>query len=127
MASVEELLEEAGRLDLSSTDGRFRLGDLAEVLGRELPAATDLLERLALDLEADQATITEAWFVAAAFPPATRRPGLRWATYLILRYHPERHDLVSRAAAAGWDQARLQQELSARFAAHHRSPPNQPA
>ena len=126
MASVEELLEEAGRLDLSSTDGRFRLGDLAEVLGRELPAATDLLERLALDLEADQATITEAWFVAAAFPPTTRRPGVPWSSYQILRFHPERHSLVDRAASAGWDQARIQQELSARFAARHLSPPDQP-
>jgi hypothetical protein len=62
--------------------------------------------------------------VASAFPPTTRRPGLPWATYLILRFHPERHDLIDRAASAGWDQARLQQELSARFPTHHRSPPD---
>ena len=127
VASVEELLEEARPLDLSSTEGRFRLGEIAEALGRELPAATDLHERLALDLETDRDTITEAWFVAAAFPPTTRRPGLPWATYLLLRFHPQRHDLVDRAASAGWEQARLQQELSARFATHHRSPPDQPA
>jgi hypothetical protein len=125
VATVEQLLQEARRLDLASTEGRFRLGDLAEALRRALPAVADLLERLAIDLEVDRDTVTEAWFVAAAFPPASRRPGLPWATYL-LRFHPERHDLVDRAAAAGWDQARLQRELSARFAAHHRSPPDQP-
>jgi hypothetical protein len=127
VATVEQLLQEARRLDLASTEGRFRLGDLAEALRRELPAVADLLERLAVDLEVDRDTVTEAWFVAAAFPPASRRPGLPWATYLLLRFHPERHDLVDRATAAGWDQARLQRELSARFAAHHRSPPSQPA
>jgi hypothetical protein len=127
VATVEQLLQEARRLDLVSTEGRFRLGDLAEGLRRELPAVADLLERLAVDLEVDRDTVTEAWFVAAAFPPASRRPGLPWTIYLLLRLHPERHDLVDRAAAAGWDQARLQRELSARFAAHHRSPPDQPA
>jgi hypothetical protein len=45
--------------------------------------------RLAIDLEVDRDTITEAWFVAAAFPPASRRPALPWATYLLLRFHPE--------------------------------------
>jgi hypothetical protein len=88
VASVEELVEEARRLDLSSSEGRFRLGDLAEALGRELPAAADLHDHLALDLEVDPDIITEAWFIAAAFPPVTRRPGLPWATYLILRFHP---------------------------------------
>jgi hypothetical protein len=128
VASVEEHLEEARRLDLVSTQGRFRLGDLTEALSRELPAVADLLGRLAIDLEVDRDTITESWFVAAAFPPATRRPGLPWSTYLILRFHPERHGLVDHAASAGWDQARIQQELSARFAAaHHRSPPDQSA
>jgi hypothetical protein len=68
VATVEQLLQEARRLDLASTEGRF---------------------------------------VAAAFPPASRRPGLPWATYLLLRFHPERHDLVDRAAAAGRDQARI--------------------
>ena len=123
--SVEELLEELRRLELSSAEGRFRLGDLAEALRRELPAAADLHDRLAIDLAVDSDTITEAWFVAAAFPPTTRHLGLPWATYLILRFHPDRHELVDRAAAAGWDQARLQRELSARFAAHHPSPPDQ--
>jgi hypothetical protein len=127
VATVEQLLQEARRLDLSRTEDRFRLGDLAEALRRELPAVGDLLERLAIDLEVDRDTITEAWFVAAAFPPASRRPGLPWSSYLLLRFHPERHDLVDRAAAAGWDQARLQRELSARFAAHLHSPPDQPA
>jgi hypothetical protein len=126
-ASVEELLEEARRLDLSSTEGRFRLGEIAEVLGRKLPAVADLPDRLALDLEVDRVTITEAWFVAAAFPPTTRRPGLPWSSYLLLRFHPERHELVDRAASAGWDQARIQWELSAWFAARHRSPPDQSA
>ena len=125
MASVQELLKEARRLDLSSTEGRFRLGDLAEALRREHPAAVDLFDRLAIDLEVDRDAITEAWFVAAAFPPATRRSGLPWTTYLILRFHPERHDLVDRAASAGWDQNRIQQELTARFTAHHHSPPDQ--
>ena len=58
---------------------------------------------------------------------ATRRSGLKWTTYLILRFHPERHELVDRAASADWDQARIQQELSARFAAHYRSPPGHSA
>ena len=126
MASIQELLKEARRLDLSTTEGRFRLGDLAEALRRELPAA-DLHDRLAVDLEVDRDTITEAWFVASAFPPATRRSGLPWTTYLILRFHPERLELVDRAASAGWDQTRIQQELSARFTARHRSGPDQSA
>jgi hypothetical protein len=120
------LLKEARRLDLSSTAGRFRQGELAEALRREHPAAADLFDRLAIDLKVDRDTITEAWFVASAFPPAARRPGLPWTTYLILRFHPERHELVDRAASAGWDQARIQRELSVRFAAHHLSPQNQP-
>jgi hypothetical protein len=126
VASVEELLE-ARRLDLSSAESRFRLGELAETLRRQLPAVIDLFDRLAIDLEVDRDTITEAWFVASAFPPTTRRPGLPWITYLILRFHPDRHELVDRAASAGWDQTRIQQELSARFAAHHRSPPDHSA
>lgn len=60
---------------------RFRLGDLAEALHHELPAVADLADRLAIDLEVDRDTITQAWFVASAFPPATRRPSLPWATY----------------------------------------------
>ena len=127
VASVEELLEEARRLDLSGTEGRFRLGELVEALRRQLPATADLHDRLAIDLEVDRDTITEAWFVASAFPPATRRSGLPWTTYLILRFHPERHELVDRAASAGWDQTRIQQELTARFTAHHHSPPDQSA
>jgi hypothetical protein len=127
MPSVEELLQEARWLDLSRPEGRFRLGEIAEALRRQLPAAADLFDRLAIDLEVDPKTITEAWFVASAFPPIDRRPGLPWAIYLILRFHPERHELVERAAAAGWDQARIQQELSARFAAHRRSPPGESA
>jgi hypothetical protein len=126
VASVEERLEEARRLDLSGTEGRFRLGEIIEALRRQLPAA-DLHDRLAIDLGVDRDTITEAWFVAAAFPPTTRRSGLPWTTYLILRFHPERHELVDRAASAGWDQTRIQQELPARFTAHHRSPPDQSA
>jgi hypothetical protein len=98
VATVEELLWEARRLDLSSIEGRFRLGEIAEALRRELPAVADLHDRLAIDLEVDRDTLTEAWFVAAAFPPATRRPGLPWNCYLLLRFHPERHELVDRAA-----------------------------
>jgi hypothetical protein len=126
VASVQELLTEARRLDLSSTEDRLRLGDLAEALRRVHPAAADLFDRLAIDLEVDRDTITEAWFVASAFPPATRHSGPPWTIYLILRFHPERHELLDRAASAGWDQARIQQELSVRFAAHHLSPPDQP-
>jgi hypothetical protein len=77
VASVEELLEKARRLDLSSTEGRFRLGEIVEALRRQLPAAADLHDRLAIDLEVDRDTITEAWFVASAFPPATRHPPVR--------------------------------------------------
>jgi hypothetical protein len=128
VTSVEELLGEARRLDLSSTQGRFRLGEIAEALGRALPSVTDLHDRLAADLELDRGdAITEAWFVAAAFPPATRRLGLPWSSYLLLRFHPERHELVDRAASAGWDQARIQRELLAWFAARHRRPPDQSA
>src|SRR5215207_903371 len=90
VASVEERLEEARRLDLSGTEGRLRLGEIVEALRRQLPAATDLHDRLAIDLEVDPDTITEAWFVASAFPPATRRSALPWTTYLSLRFHPER-------------------------------------
>jgi hypothetical protein len=122
VASVEEHLEEARRLDLASKQGRFRLGDLTEALSRELPAVADLLGRLAIDLELDRDTITESWFVATAFPPTTRRPGLAWASFVVLRFHPARHALVDRAASEGWDQARLDREVSAWFAAHHHRP-----
>ena len=77
MASVEELLEEARRLDLSGTEGRFRLGEIVEALRRQLPAAADLHDRLAIDLEVDRDTITEAWFVASAFPPPPAGPACR--------------------------------------------------
>ena len=121
MASVQELLGEARRLDVSSTEGRLRLGDLAEALHHELPEVVDLADRLAIDLELDRDTIVEAWFVAGAFPPETRRPGLPWTTYVSLRFHPARHQLADRAAREGWDQERLGRELAAWFAA--RSPP----
>jgi hypothetical protein len=123
MPSVEELLQEARRLDLSHAEGHFRLGDLAEELCRALPAVADVLDRLAIDLEVDRDTITDAWWAAAAFPPATRRPGLPWASYLLLRFHPQRHELADLAARQGWDQARLQRELAARFPVHHRTHP----
>jgi hypothetical protein len=118
--SFETCLQEARGLDLTRTDDRFRLGDLAEAMRREHPAA-DLFERLAIDLEVDPAEITDAWYVATAFPPATRRPGLPWEIYFILRYHPERHELISLAARRGWDQARVERELAERFAEHHRA------
>ena len=127
MASVEELLEEARRLDLSSTESRFRLGEIVEAMRRQLPAAADLHDRLAIDLEVDRDTITQAWFAASAFPPTTRRSDLAWTTYLILRFHPECHELIDRAASAGWDQTRIQEELTARFTAHPHSPPDQSA
>jgi hypothetical protein len=119
VAAVQELLKEARHLDVSSTEGRFRLGEIAEALRRDLAAVADLHERLALDLELDRDTITEAWFVAGAFPPATRRPGLPWTTYVILRFHPERHQLADRIAREGWDQERLGQEFAAWFAARY--------
>jgi hypothetical protein len=120
VASVQELLKEARRLDLSSTQGCFRLGDLAEALRHELPAVADLADRLAIDLEVDRDVITQAWFVASAFPPATRHSGLPWATYVSLQFHPARHELADRAAREGWDQDRLGQELAAWFSTHHR-------
>jgi hypothetical protein len=119
MASVEDLLQEAHRLDLASTEDRFRLGEIAEALRRDLAAVGDLHERLVIDLEVDPDTITQAWFFAGAFPPATRRPGLPWTTYVILRFHPERHQLADRAAREGWDQERLGQELAAWFATRY--------
>jgi hypothetical protein len=88
---MEELLQEARRLDLSSVEGRFRLGELAEALHCQLPTVADLHERLALDLELDPDTLTEAWYVASAFPPLTRHPGLPWTAYVTLRFHPQRH------------------------------------
>lgn len=118
MAGVEELLKEARRLDVSSTEGRFRLGDLAEALHHELPEVVDLPSRLAIDLEIDPDLIIQAWFVASAFPPATRHSGLPWATYVSLRFHPVRHDLAGRAAREHWDQSRLGQELAAWFSTH---------
>jgi hypothetical protein len=44
---VQDLLKEARRLDLSSAEGRLRLGDLAEALHHELPEVVDLADRLA--------------------------------------------------------------------------------
>jgi hypothetical protein len=123
VASVQELLKEAHRLDVSSTEGRFRLGDLAEALHHELPEVVDLANRLAIELEFDRDTITQSWFVAGAFPPATRRPGLSWTIYVSLRFHPARHELADRAAREGWDQERLGQELAAWFAARYPSRP----
>lgn len=121
MAVVQELLKEARGLDLSSTQGHFRLGDLAEALHHELPIVVDLSERLALDIEVDPDIITQAWFVASAFPSATRHPGLPWATYVSLRFHPARHELADRAAREHWDQSRLGRELGAWFSIGHRS------
>jgi hypothetical protein len=120
MPSFETLLQEARRLDPSRVDDRFRLGELADAMHRELPTA-DLFERLAIDLEVEPAQLTEAWQVAAAFPPATRRAELPWATYVILRYHPDRHELASLADRGAWDQARLQAELATRFAQGERA------
>jgi hypothetical protein len=119
VTSVKELLEDARRLDLSITKGRFRLGDLIETLGRELPAVANLHDRLAIDLELERNIITEAWLTAAAFPAATRCPGLPWASYVILRFHPARHELADCAEREGWDQARLERELSVWFVVHH--------
>jgi hypothetical protein len=123
IASVEELLQQARRVDRSSVEGRSRLGELAEALRHQLPAVADLFEQLALDLEVDQDTITQAWFVASAFPPPTRRAGLSWASYLVLRFHPARHVLVHRAAREGWNRDRLQRELSVWFCAHSPASP----
>jgi len=121
----ETLLEEARALDLARIDGRFQLGELAEAMRREHPASEhpgiDLFERLAIDLEVDPAEITDAWYVATVFPAATRRPGLPWEVYFILRYHPERHEIVSLAARHRWDQARVERELTERFAANDRA------
>ena len=127
MTPVQDLLKEARRLDLSSAEGRLRLGDLAEALHHELPEVVDLADRLALDLEVDRDTITQAWFVASAFPPVTRRPGLPWAFYAILRLHRARHELADRAAREGWDQARLEGEFAAWFAARYDPGPERPA
>jgi hypothetical protein len=90
------------------------LGELAEAMRREHPAA-DRFERLAVDLEVDSAEITDAWYVATVFPPATHRPGLPWEVYFILRFHPERHEIVTLAAGHRRDQARVERELTERF------------
>jgi hypothetical protein len=60
--------------------------------------------------------VTKAWHVATVFPPATHHPGLPWTIYVILRLHPERHELVNLVAREGWEQARAERELSRRFA-----------
>jgi hypothetical protein len=125
--SVQELLNEARRLDLSSSQDCFRLGDLAEALHHELPQVADLADRLAIDLEVDRDAITQAWFVASAFPPPTRRPSLPWATYVSLRFHPARHELADQAAREGWNQDRLGRELAAWFATRHDSGPQRSA
>jgi hypothetical protein len=125
VASVEDLLGEARRLDLASTEGRFRLGGLTEALRRESPAVADLPDRLAIDLAVDRDIIAQTWFVASAFPPATRRPGLSWSTYVSLRFHPARHELAERAAGEHWDQSRLGQELAAWISTHHRPKPSE--
>jgi hypothetical protein len=114
--NFETLLQEARGLDLTRVEDRFRLGELAEAMHRDFPAG-DLFERLAIDLEVSPGDVTEAWYVATAFPAATRRAGQPWAVYVILRYHPERHELVSLATRHGWDQARVERELADRFAA----------
>jgi hypothetical protein len=119
MAELEDLIREARQVDLETTEGRFRLGDLADELDRALPGAPDLLGRLAIDLKVDRDVVADAWHVATAFPPDTRRPGLPWTLYAILRFHPDRHELVDLAAQNGWTQAEVERELSARFAAHY--------
>jgi hypothetical protein len=75
------------------------LGDLAEALHHELPAVADLADGLAIDLEIDRDVITQAWFVASVFPLTTRHPGLPWATYVSLRFHPARHELETKPPA----------------------------
>jgi hypothetical protein len=119
MASVEDLLKEARRLDLATTENRFRLGEIVEALRHQLATVTDLDDRLAADLELDRDTITEAWYVASAFPPATRCPSLPWTAYVTLRFHSARHELADQAAREGWDQDRLCQELAVWFAARN--------
>src|SRR5215204_6178250 len=90
-----------------------------EAMCRELPVAVDLFERLAIDLGVDRNFLTEAWYVATAFPPTTRPPGLPWASYLLLRFHAERHELAECAAREGWPQEDVERELAVRFAATH--------
>jgi hypothetical protein len=58
---------------LSTTESRFRLGNLVEALDRELPAVADLAVRRAIDLEVDQDIITPGLLIASAFPPAPAR------------------------------------------------------
>jgi hypothetical protein len=125
VASVEDLLGKARRLDLASTEGRFQLGRLTEALRRESPAVADLPDRLTIDLAVDRDIIAQTWFVASAFPPATRRPGLPWSAYVSLRFHPARHELADRAAREHWDQSRLGQELAAWISTHHRPKPSE--
>jgi hypothetical protein len=112
---VEELVEEARRLDLSSTVGWLRLGDVAEAICRFLPPVGDLLGRLAVDLEIDRRHVVDAWYVSTAFPPTTRRAGLSWVVYDTLRFHPDRHHIADLAARGGWSVERIREELSARL------------
>jgi hypothetical protein len=115
MDRVVELVRQARRLDLDSADGRFRLGEIAdELLDTGL---ADILDRLAIDLEVDLELVSNAWHVATAFPPPTRRPSLAWDTYTVLRYHPDRHELVDLVVRYGWTGGQLAEELAARFAA----------
>jgi hypothetical protein len=117
MREFEEFLREATQLDLTTVDGLFRLGELADESWDALPDSTDQLELYAERLGVTRDLALDAWAVASAFPPATRRGGIPWTFYWSLHMHPDRHELIALAAERHWDEQRLDKELSDRFAA----------
>jgi hypothetical protein len=115
--NLDDLIGQARQLDLATAEGCLRLGEIAdELLGTGLP---DIFDRLAIDLDVDPELVSDAWHVASAYPPATRRPGISWSIYDSLRRHPDRHELVDLAARHGWTRDDVEREVSARFAARY--------
>jgi hypothetical protein len=103
------LLEEARSLDLATTAGRFRMGDLA------FPG--DKLDDWAAALGAPRSQVSECWFLAMQYPPEHRHPELDWAVFDMLALSPDRFRLVDLAAAKHWTITELDDYLSDQFEA----------
>ncbi len=99
------LLEEARSLDLATTDGKFRLGDLAD----RVASIQELAD--ALGLSRDQ--LSTYWFVARRFPPERRHPDLDWSVFHLLRLRPDRFQLIELAGAHVWTYGEVEDRLLA--------------